>query len=451
MTQIFKILKTVLNPKKIYLYFFLTLLVTLFEAFSIGLIYPLLESIINKKTATPFNLPFNIHLQIDTFKLIIIFLSIYVLKNIFLIFYYWWQQKFIWKIYSFCSKKLLNKYLSNDYSFFQQKNQSELIQNVYIETKNFTSVANAWFVLFLEVLVTTSLIAILLFYNLYTTLILIFFFLIIVLLFYFFLHKKINAWGNIRFHSNKKLFQVLKEVFDGVKTVKVFNAESVFEKMYLSHIDKFCSATYKQNSFAQYPRIFIELILALVCIILVLFIDLSNISSNQIIPSLGLMIAASLRVIPSINKIMSNYNQIIFFKGSINILLKEFSNQNSVPKDEVKNKLHLNDIFEIKNADFSYDKKPIFKNLNFHIKKNDCIGIYGESGSGKTTLIDIIMTLNKIEKGEINIDKSPLKNEYDKKRWLANVSYVPQTTFLFNDKVKNNISFEYDEKKINIQ
>ena len=61
------------------------------------------------------------------------------------------------------------------------------------------------------------------------------------------------------------------------------------------------------------------------------------------------------------------------------------------------------------------------------------------------------MTLNKIEKGEINIDKSPLKNEYDKKRWLANVSYVPQTTFLFNDEVKNNISFEYDEKKINNQ
>ena len=59
MIKIFKILKFVLKPKKIQLYFFLTLLVTLFEAFSISLVYPLLESIINKETNTSFNLIFN--------------------------------------------------------------------------------------------------------------------------------------------------------------------------------------------------------------------------------------------------------------------------------------------------------------------------------------------------------------------------------------------------------
>lgn len=451
MIKIFQILNIILKSKKIYLYFFLTLLVTLFEAFSISLIYPLLESLTNKETNTSFNFIFNTSLQIDTFKLIVIFLSMYVLKNIFLIFYYWWQQKFIWKIYSFCSKHLLNKYLANDYSFFQRINQSELIQNVHIETKNFTSAANAALVLFLETLITVSLISVLLFYNFFTTLILIFFFFIIVLIFYLILHKYINRWGEIRIQSNKRMFQVLKEVFDGVKTVKVFNAELIFEKMFSKHMYKFYSATYKQNSFKQYPKIFIELILAILGIILVFFIDLSNISSSELVPFFGLMIVASLRVIPSINKIMSNYNQIIFFKGSINILLDEVSDQKNIIKEKIINKLPLNDTFEIKNANFSYKEKPIFKNLNFHIKKKDCIGIYGDSGSGKTTLIDIIMTLNKIDKGEIYLDKFPLKNDYDKKKWLANISYVPQTTFLFNDKVKNNISFEYDENQINTE
>ena len=133
-----------------------------------------------------------------------------------------------------CSKNLLNKYLSNDYFFFQNKKQSELTQNVHIETKNFTSAANGLFALFLEILVSISIIFILLYYNFFITLILLFFFLIIILLFYKFLHARINTWGDIRIKSNKRLFQVLKEVFDGIKTVKVFNAGQFLKKCFLN-------------------------------------------------------------------------------------------------------------------------------------------------------------------------------------------------------------------------
>ena len=451
MIKILKILNLVQNPKKIYLYLFLTLIVTVFEAFSISLIYPVLESILNENDNTSFNLPLNLEFHINTFKLIVILLSIYIIKNIYFIFYYWWQQKFIWNIYSLCSKNLLNKYLSNDYSFFQNRKQSELLQNVHIETKHITSAANGLFTLFLEILISLSIISVLLYYNFFITLILLFFFLIIILLFYKFLHVRINAWGDIRIKSNKRLLQVLKEVFDGIKTVKVFNAGPIFEKMFSKHIYNFYSACYKQNAFKQYPRIFIELILVIVCLIFIFFLDLTKISYNETIPLLGLILAASLRLIPSINKIMSNYNHILFFRSSINVILNEFSGQKKFLIENFSKKLLLKNTFEIKNASFLYKDKTIFKNLNFIINKNDCIGIYGESGSGKTTLIDIIMTLNKLEKGEIFLDKILLNNKDKKKRWLANISYVPQSVFLFNDKVKNNISFEYDESKINTE
>jgi len=451
MIKILKILNLVQNPKKIYLYLLLTLLVTVFEAFSISLIYPVLESILNENDNTSFNLPLNLEFQINTFKLIVILLSIYIIKNIYFIFYYWWQQKFIWNIYSLCSKNLLNKYLSNDYSFFQNRKQSELLQNVHIETKHITSAANGLFTLFLEILISLSIISVLLYYNFFITLILLFSFLIIILLFYKFLHVRINAWGDIRIQSNKRLLQVLKEVFDGIKTIKVFNAGPIFEKMFSKHIYNFYSACYKQNAFKQYPRIFIELILVIVCLIFIFFLDLTKISYNETIPLLGLILAASLRLIPSINKIMSNYNHILFFRSSINVILNEFSGQKKFLIENFSKKLLLKNTFEIKNASFLYNDKTIFKNLNFIINKNDCIGVYGESGSGKTTLIDIIMTLNKLEKGEIFLDKILLNNKDVKKRWLSNISYVPQSIFLFNDKIKNNVSFEYDERKIDIE
>ena len=221
--------------------------------------------------------------------------------------------------------------------------------------------------------------------------------------------------------------------------------------MFSKHIYDFYSACYKQNAFKQYPKIFIELILVTLCLLFIFFLDLTSISYNETIPLLGLMLAASLRLIPSINKIMSNYNHILFFKSSSSVISKEFSVKKKTFNENLSKKLLLDNSFEIKNADFSYQEKKIFKNLNFHINKNDCIGIYGESGSGKTSLIDIIMTLNKLEKGEIFLDKILLNNKDKKKRWLANISYVPQSVFLFNDKVKNNISFEYDESKINTE
>jgi ABC-type multidrug transport system fused ATPase/permease subunit len=448
MIKILKILNLILNQKKIYLYLLFTLLVTIFEALSISLIYPVLESILNENNYTSYNLPFNFEFQINTFKLIVILLSIYIIKNIYFIFYYWWQQKFIWNIYSLCSKNLLNKYLSNEYSFFQNKKQSELIQNVHIETKNITSAANGLLTLFLEILTSLCIIIILLYYNFHITLIVLFSFLIIILIFYTFLHIKIDTWGNIRIQSNKRLLQVLKEVFDGIKTVKVFNAGPIFEKMFSKHIYNFYSATFKQNAFKQYPRVFIELILVIVCLIFIFFLDLTKISYNETIPFLGLILAASLRLIPSINKIMANYNHILFFRSSSDLILKEFSKQNKFYIENFDKRLPLKNTFEIKNANFLYGNKIIFKNLNFIINKNDCIGIYGKSGSGKTTLIDIIMTLNKLEKGEIFLDKILLNNKDVNKRWLANISYVPQSVFLFNDKIKNNISFEYDERKI---
>ena len=69
-------------------------------------------------------------------------------------------------------------------------------------------------------------------------------------------------------------------------------------------------------------------------------------------------------------------------------------------------------------------------------KKNDIIGIYGPSGAGKTTLIDILIGLYKQDSGEYQIDGKVLKNYSVLSRVFG---YVPQSTFLFDDTIKNNI------------
>ena len=87
----------------------------------------------------------------------------------------------------------------------------------------------------------------------------------------------------------------------------------------------------------------------------------------------------------------------------------------------------------------------MFKNLNLTIKKNEVIGIIGKSGSGKSTLANIITGILKPEEGSIKIDNKLNINEaLNFKQNLF--GYIPQSTFLIDDTIKNNVLFGQNEK-----
>ena len=101
---------------------------------------------------------------------------------------------------------------------------------------------------------------------------------------------------------------------------------------------------------------------------------------------------------------------------------------------------------EIKDFTFSYDKakKPALKNISLHIHPGEKIGIVGRIGSGKTTLSDILLRCYDIEKNKIFLDGKDLM-DLKIQEVHSIIGYVPQNSFLFSDKVRNNIAF-YDEK-----
>ena len=167
------------------------------------------------------------------------------------------------------------------------------------------------------------------------------------------------------------------------------------------------------------------------------------------IPFFGVFAAAAFRLLPSVNKLMTSFNNISFYRSSINMMAKEYNKFDI----KVNNIAEKNILFEkeikIKNLNFSHNQKDIiYDNENITIQKFDCVGIYGESGSGKTTLVDIIMGLYKPDKGELLVDDQKISSATEIKNWQKKISYVPQSIFLFNGSIKNNVSFEFNEKLI---
>jgi ABC-type bacteriocin/lantibiotic exporter with double-glycine peptidase domain len=137
-----------------------------------------------------------------------------------------------------------------------------------------------------------------------------------------------------------------------------------------------------------------------------------------------------------------------FYYPSFQSIIKEFKGfaerQN---KSDANNKISFNHIIEVKNLSFSYsnEEKKVLKNLNFNIKKGDCIGIVGKNGSGKSTLLNLLSGLIQPSSGEIVIDNS-LDLYLNRNAWINKLSYVQQDIFLLDDTIKRNITLIDDDK-----
>lgn len=92
----------------------------------------------------------------------------------------------------------------------------------------------------------------------------------------------------------------------------------------------------------------------------------------------------------------------------------------------------------IKDAYFNYGNKTILKGLNLEIKQNEIIGIYGPSGIGKSTILKLIMHFYELDKGSILLNNKDIK-EYSLNSLYKNINLFSQTTYLFQDTIKNNL------------
>jgi ABC-type multidrug transport system fused ATPase/permease subunit len=164
------------------------------------------------------------------------------------------------------------------------------------------------------------------------------------------------------------------------------------------------------------------------------------------LPILTVFILGLYRLLPSVNRIFSAYNEIVFYSKSLDIVHNELIYE---PEDLGDEEIEFKKEIKLENITFAYDEKEILKNVNLIIKKGEKIGIVGESGSGKSTLIDLITGLYRPKGGIISIDEKEL-NEKNIKSWRKKIGYIPQMIYLKDGSVAENVAFleEIDETKV---
>jgi ABC-type multidrug transport system fused ATPase/permease subunit len=432
----------------------------LLETLSIGLIIPIITIILNpNQLIEGYNIPIltEIVKNYDYLELLLITLSLlaifYLIKNLFLFFFMWWQQKFFTEIYLKLSERLLEKYFLKNYSFHLTTNSSLLIRNIIEEANRFSAVFNSLSIVIAEVLVLIGIVSILFVIEPIGVTIIFFPLILALISFNIFTRSNISNWGEKRVESSGKRLKHLMESFAGIKEIIKYDVHRYFfQKFKVFNLD-YAIADRNFNIIQQAPKLWIETILVFIICVFIYFMTYAGNSTASLIPFVAGLGAASFRLMPSMNKILLSLQTLKYSFTSIDILYREIyldKNNNMLESFYDKSELKFENKLLFEDISFSYEDndKKVLNNFNIEIKKNTAVGIIGESGSGKSTFIDILIGLLKFNKGNIFLDDNQIQQFSS--NWTTSIGYVPQNIHLIDDTIKRNVAFGINESEIDI-
>jgi len=450
-----KFFRHILNKKEkvklLYIAFLMTLN-TFLELLSLGLILPVVTIIMKKDLNFLPESLYEITKSFDYSNLLKIVLIaiviIYLIKNLFIIFYNYQQSLFLRNLQVRVASDLFKKYIFQNYSFFLQKDTGSILRNI-----NVSSVVSLFLVSYLTLALEISIILCFLIYifylNFLSSAIITFIFVFFCSLLYKATSKKLHLWGSLKQDYNAKINQQVIQSFTLIKNIKIFNKEirifNYFKKLLFNHEN----LIFKTDVVQQLPRALVEILGVFSIAILIIVLLSIGKSSTEIITLTAIYAAVAFRLIPASTRIIGASQRIKHFAPSLSLIKKEFLNfeeKNIKTYEEKIDQLKFNNII-FNNVSFNYNQNnnDIFSNINFQVNRGEIIGILGESGSGKSTLINLISGLIEPSSGEIKINNVILKDI--KQNWLASLGYVPQQVTLFNDTITRNISFFDKENK----
>lgn len=375
--------------------------------------------------------------------------AVYLVKGVFLANLFWRQTRFAYGMQVRLSQLLFTIYLRQPYTFHLQRNTTQLIHNVSSEVGNLIAHAILpGMILITEIMVLFGMCAMLIAFEPLGT------FMVIVILgaaawgFQRVTGRHISRWGKARHHHEVLRAQHLQQGLSGIKDVKILGREAEFLKQFDIHNTKSAHVAIMQGTLQQLPRLWLELLAVSALAILVISMLAQNRPLESILPMLGLFAAAAFRLMPSVNRVINAIQSIRYGSHGIDTLFAEIGLAHHV-FDSERGTVPLRDSLELRHVSYSYPNasKQALSDISIQIQRGESIGFIGPSGSGKSTLVDVLLGLLTPDSGEIVLDGENIQENL--RNWQNQIGYVPQTIYLTDDTLRNNVAFGLAEKEIN--
>ncbi|WP_432734409.1 ATP-binding cassette domain-containing protein [Maridesulfovibrio sp. FT414] len=375
-----------------------------------------------------------------------ILVGFYIIRGFINLFYFYLIHNFSQGMYLSLATKLFSNYVNIKYQDMTTRNSSDLSKKLITETEYASKFFYSMLLLISELFVSTFLYIALLIVDYKVTLALTAFLGLMVLFLLKTVSVLIKKEGDKRNTFQERYYRAISETLGNLKFIKLLSSE----KAAIGNLEisgkGYTRAMVLNNTYNTIPRLSLESIgfSLLIGALLIALMKGENVS--VIIPMVTLFALAMYRMLPSVNRILSCYNNMLYYSKTLDLIYEDYDIE--IHKLG-SNPVSFDNVISINNLSFKYKDTNVLENVSLRIKKGDKIALIGESGSGKSTLADIIIGMYTSYSGEIKVDDTIL-SENNLLSWRAKIGYIPQSIYLFDSTVADNVAFgrEYDENRI---
>lgn len=426
--------------KKLPKFFLYSLINTLLDLVSLAFLTPLILILLDKNKTRQLVFDFfkiGINERIITLALILL-VFFYFLKNIFQSRIIKIQSKYIYAISENISKNLIKKFINNNYTKYNNTDKNIYFRDVFQIPMIFSNhILFSIYIIFSEIIILLLIVISSLIYQPKTTIYALLILSILVVLFLKYKKKNVDFFNETIINLYQENTKNIMNIFFGYTEIKSTKSEEKFEIKFNESISTYNNQLASLSSFKQSnSRHFETLFIVGLALIILFFIYNKNKEVNLIL--LSFFVGASVKIIPSFNKILSSYLDIKTNSNCVDILL-EYNDLVVTHLKEIDFKKKI----ELVECGFSFQEKKILKDITLKINKGDFITIKGKSGEGKSTLLNLVAGLLVPQSGKICIDNSVMKNN----NYFFNfIGYVPQQPFLFQGTLLENITMLNNDK-----
>lgn len=441
--------------------------VSILEAFGIGLIGPFLaiaadpdivrnQSILGP-VATRLGLIGDTAIIVATAAVVI---AVFCFKSVAYFFCRFYIYRFSYKQKKALESRLINTYLHISYLFHLEHNSAVITKNLTFESGQFT--VNCLIPL-LEIVSNIIVLLLLIGLLALTDLSLVVMVLAILLpIFLLFarLSRKIRRWGRIKSEAQGDMIRSINHGLGGLKETRVLGCEDYFEADLLQHSRAYGQAAVLVDALQMVPRISIETVLV---VFLIAFLLLSQLvlgrSLDELTAIMGVFAVSSIRMLPASSQILNALGRLRSMSYAVDMLYRDLKAieryavpaSSQLPASDSQSATAFEKEIVLDNLSFYYPNatQPSIDQVSLTLRKGESIALVGKSGSGKTTLVDIILGLLHPASGDIRVDGESVYQ--DLRGWQNMLGYIPQSIFLTDETVAQNIAFGIPPEEIDAE
>lgn len=436
----------------------------LLETAGVSLVLPLISAILDEESfaANKYVIWIMDLFNIDSIKHMIYILLIslalmFVIKNAYLVMLTYMQSRFVNKNRSRHTTNLLSQFLHRPYEYYLYAETSVIVRTIYGDMDNVFNLLLQCMNLAAELVVSVCLGIFLLVIDFKMMIVIVGLLGLVTLIIMKVIKPKLRRVGDEAREAQAGLYKWILQPVTGIKDVKVLNKEDYCTDRYRERATKYADYQVTNNVLTNLPRLLIETI-AIVGILAYVGISIAaGTAMSELLPLISAFALASMRLLPSVNRVNTYMANIAYYEPALNYIYenvdtKAMRDQELIDKQRRANPntkvIELKKEIRLSNITFAYPNtdKKIFDDANMIIPVGKSVGVMGPSGSGKTTIIDILLGLLKVQSGSVTSDGTDIFENYE--GWLSHVGYIPQTIYMLDASIKENIAFGVEEDKI---